>query len=154
MLRSKHGPEYCQIDCEGNGRGVVFNQQENAFSVLWGISILNGDVFEEDGEDNPAIWGSMTDLLPPPLEVDITKWVDPARTDFQGDHETRDTMFGIEGLCFRYEGNVVSTEVQFDGYIDFALELRKGERLLLPDQVRLKVAPWMMMSREQASEEI
>ena len=49
MLRSKHGPETCLIDCEGNGRGVLFEQKESGFSVLWGISFLNGDVFQEDG---------------------------------------------------------------------------------------------------------
>ena len=49
MLRSEHGPETCLIDCEGSGRGVLFDQKENGFSVLWGITILNGDVFDEDG---------------------------------------------------------------------------------------------------------
>lgn len=102
---------------------------------------------------NTAIWGSMTGGAPP-LEIDITKWVNPSDPDFQGDASTGDTTFGIEGLCFRWQGGDAPAQLRFDGYVDLTVELRDGGTVVCSDTVRLKVAPWIMLSRDQASEEI
>ena len=103
--------------------------------------------------ENLAIWGRATGESPP-LEIDITRWVNPASPSFQGDVVTGDTTFGIEGLFFRNVGPDVPDQLQFDGFIDLTLELRKGRSVVSADSVRLKVAPWIMLSRDQASEEI
>ncbi len=41
-LRSENGPELCIIDCEGDGRGVVFASGESAAAVLDGFTIRRG----------------------------------------------------------------------------------------------------------------
>ena len=102
---------------------------------------------------NTAIWGTMSGAAPA-TELDITCWVDPDDASFQGDMATGDATFGIEGLCFRNQGNDVDPLLEFDGYIDFTLELRNGSTVMGSDRARLKVAPWMMLTRDQASEEV
>jgi len=104
---------------------------------------------------NTAIWGTMSGGgAPPPddVELDITEWVDPASPDFQGD-ASGDCTFGIEGLCFRNTGAGVLTN-HFDGEIDLTIELRDGTTVICSDAVRLKVAPWIMLSRQEASKEV
>lgn len=102
---------------------------------------------------NRAIWGAMTGPQPP-LEIDITQWIDPSNTNYQGNVVTGDTTFGIEGLCFRFQGTNAPSELKFDGYIDLTLELREGIKVISSDSVCMKVAPWIMLSRDQSSEEI
>ena len=41
-LRSENGPESCIIDCEGDGRGVYFHNDETSASILDGFTITNG----------------------------------------------------------------------------------------------------------------
>lgn len=41
-VKSENGPDNCVIDCEGEGRGFVFENGENEDSVLQGIKIING----------------------------------------------------------------------------------------------------------------
>jgi len=87
-------------------------------------------------------------------EIDITRWVDPANdADFQGDGTTGDATFGLEGLMFRFVGAHAPAALTFNGVVDFTLELRKDTTVIASSAVRLKVAPWMMLSRDQASEE-
>ena len=107
------------------------------------------------GNDNEAIWGSMTGPAPA-TEIDITPWLDPQGPNFQGDALTGDTTFGIEGLCFRNQGANVpeNSPLHFDGYIGLTLELRSGSTVVGSDAVKLKVAPWLMLPQAQSSEEI
>jgi hypothetical protein len=91
----------------------------------------------------------------PPLEVDITSWVDPASPNFQGDPITGNATFGIEGLSFRNQGSDVPGYQTFDGDVDFIIELRDNtNNVMSSDAVSLKVAPWIMLSRDQATEEV
>jgi hypothetical protein len=102
---------------------------------------------------NTAIWGTMTGAAPA-TELDITQWVDPNGTNFQGDATSGDATFGIEGLCFRNDGISGPASQRFDGYIDLTIELRDGATVISSDSVRLKVAPWIILNHEQASQEI
>ena len=43
-LRSANGANNCIIDCEGTGRGFIFNSGESDQAVLDGFKIINGDV--------------------------------------------------------------------------------------------------------------
>jgi len=45
-VRSENGAEGCVIDCEGVGRGFLFDGGEGPDSVLQEITITNGDVYE------------------------------------------------------------------------------------------------------------
>ncbi len=42
QVRSENGPEACIIDCDGNGRGVSFDQFEDRDSILQDLTIRNG----------------------------------------------------------------------------------------------------------------
>ena len=42
-VRSASGPNACIIDCEGSGRGFLFNSGETSASVLDGFTIRNGN---------------------------------------------------------------------------------------------------------------
>jgi hypothetical protein len=42
MLTAEGRPEATVIDCEGAGRGFVFTQGENAYSMLRGLTVING----------------------------------------------------------------------------------------------------------------
>ncbi len=125
----------------------------------------------EAGSSNPAFWGGATatatsgvDASGPSTsvpetrtEIDITRWVDPASTHFQGGGAAGDATFGIEGLMFRWIDTShapAPAALKFDGQADFVLELRKDAAVIASSAVRLRVAPWMMLSRDQASEEV
>jgi len=41
-VRSENGPENTVIDCEGDGRGFIFNNNETESSILDGFTIING----------------------------------------------------------------------------------------------------------------
>jgi hypothetical protein len=41
-VMSENGPDNCIIDCEGSGRGFIFQSGENANSVVDGFTITNG----------------------------------------------------------------------------------------------------------------
>ncbi len=41
-VRSEGGPEDCIVDCQGNGRGFIFDFGESPESVLDGFQIING----------------------------------------------------------------------------------------------------------------
>jgi len=43
-LRSENGPQHCILDCEGAGRGFVFNDGEEAASIVDGFTIVNGSM--------------------------------------------------------------------------------------------------------------
>ncbi|HXG13257.1 MAG TPA: protein-arginine deiminase family protein [Gemmataceae bacterium] len=80
-----------------------------------------------------------------PTEVEITSFLNP----------NQDTTFGLEGMFYRYTGNFVPLELHFDGFIDIFLELRDNAgKVLKSDRVRFKVAPWIMLSNRQASQEV
>lgn len=85
-------------------------------------------------------------------EIDITRWVDPSSKEFQGD-ASGDTTFGIRGLMFRYVGSAPPA-LKFSGLVDFTLELRKDAAVIASSDVQLKVAPWIMLSRNQDSEQV
>lgn len=58
-LRSENGPENTTIDCEGEGRGFIFDNKEDHRSVVSGISIINGNT-----ERGGAIYcGNATPLI-------------------------------------------------------------------------------------------
>lgn len=44
IVRSEKGDGFCIIDCEGNGRGFIFQRDEGENSVLCGFAIINGAV--------------------------------------------------------------------------------------------------------------
>ena len=48
-VRSQNGPQDCIIDCQGEGRGFVFQSNEGADSVLEGITIANGQAAHGGG---------------------------------------------------------------------------------------------------------
>jgi hypothetical protein len=110
----------------------------------------------KDGES--AIWGSLGDRIggsAEDLEMDISLWVNPnysgyiGETNADGDHE-----FGIEGLFFRFIGLHVIPELEFDGEIDVQMEFRVNGDVIGSDKVRMRVAPWIMLSRDQVSEAV
>ncbi len=41
-VMSENGPEFCTIDCQGNGRGFSFHSRENAASIVDGFTITRG----------------------------------------------------------------------------------------------------------------
>ncbi|MBB5353896.1 hypothetical protein HNR46_004161 [Haloferula luteola] len=131
----------------------------------------------EAGEN--AIWGSHGDPSAAPWAgnddnptdnlIEITKWVNPNATDYEEtrDGGTGDYTFGIEGLVLRgmeVDGGSLDGQTRnpmhsgkFSGEIQFSLEIRdendnvEGSDL---SPVRLRVAPWLMISRDEPSEEI
>jgi Protein-arginine deiminase (PAD) len=100
---------------------------------------------------NTAIMGNATGGGAATTAVNITQWVDPSNANFQGDPTTKDCTFGIEGMFFRFVGAGVPANLFFEGVIDLTLELRKAGAVVHSDTVKLKVAPWIMLSRDQAS---
>ena len=48
-VHSLNGPADCIIDCENNGRGLIFQSGENANSILDGVTIENGYAFTNGG---------------------------------------------------------------------------------------------------------
>ncbi len=48
-VRSKHGPDNCIIDCEGDGRGFRFHSGENRDSTVRGFTIRNGKATQGAG---------------------------------------------------------------------------------------------------------
>jgi hypothetical protein len=48
-VRSENGPNTCIIDCEGDGRGFIFQNGETADSVVDGLTIRNGHVAGDGG---------------------------------------------------------------------------------------------------------
>jgi predicted outer membrane repeat protein len=49
VVMSENGPENCVIDCEGGGRGFIFQSGEDSTSVLKGLTITNGYLYEDYG---------------------------------------------------------------------------------------------------------
>jgi len=49
MVRAEHGPASCIIDCQNNGRGVLFNSGEGQESVFALFSVINGTVTGNGG---------------------------------------------------------------------------------------------------------
>lgn len=56
-VQSENGPDQCLIDCEGNGRGFHFHNEEGSNSVLSGFTITNG---YGDGAAIHCQWSSPT----------------------------------------------------------------------------------------------
>jgi len=48
-LRSENGPESTIIDCEGDGRGFIFQWGETSATIVEGFSIINGGNVNEGG---------------------------------------------------------------------------------------------------------
>ncbi len=48
-VRSENGPDTCIIDCEGDGRGFIFQDGETADSIVDGLTIRNGHVAGDGG---------------------------------------------------------------------------------------------------------
>ncbi len=112
-------------------------------------------VFKQISAGETAIWGALGGRVgnpAPPLELDITRWVDPGSPDFVGGGPSGDITFGLEGMFFRFVGMFAVNP--FDGEIDFTLELRDGGAVVASDQIRMKVAPWIMLPHSQPSESV
>ena len=112
-------------------------------------------VFKQISAGETAIWGALGGRVgdpAPPLELDVTRWVDPGSPDFVGGGPGGDVTFGLEGMFFRFVG--MSAVNPFDGEIDFTLELRDGGAVVASDQIRMKVAPWIMLPHSQPSESV
>ena len=110
-------------------------------------------VFKRREAGETAILGRIGDRVPgaaaAPLEVDITAFVSP----------TEDVTFGVEGLLFRgmtpAADAMVGTDLNFNGIADFDLELRNAAGVVIrEDRARMKVAPWVMLSNQEASQDV
>ena len=100
-------------------------------------------IFKEIKEGEERILGdaSKTSVL----EKDITDIV-KAKSECK---------FGIEGLFFKYVGEKIVESCRFDGEVKLIVEVRDGSGIVVAsDKVCLHIAPWLMLSREQAAEEI
>ncbi|MBK6799533.1 MAG: hypothetical protein IPG76_22870 [Acidobacteria bacterium] len=99
-------------------------------------------VFKRIQAGETSIWGGVGNRVEggaaEPLEIEITDWVNPASSNYQGDISGA-TTFGIEGLFFRSLG--LSPVNQFDGVVNLTLEVREGEVVIASDVVEFKVAP-------------
>ena len=49
MVVSENGAEKCIIDCEGSGRGFVFENGEGPLSIINGVTIRNGNTYQGGG---------------------------------------------------------------------------------------------------------
>ncbi|MFK7939096.1 MAG: protein-arginine deiminase family protein [Roseovarius sp.] len=99
--------------------------------------------------------GNRNSSLPASQEADITSWIDGASGDFSngsGAAPTDERVIGIEGMFFR--DPFAPSPRRFDGEIGLTLELRDADEVIASDTVRMKVAPWMMVSHLQPSTEI
>ncbi len=67
---------------------------------------------------------------------------------------TSDATFGVEGMNFRYVGAGVPAHHQFDGYIDLTLEVEQNSQVIGSSTVRMKVAPWIMSTHAENSQEV
>jgi len=101
-----------------------------------------------------VIWGTADPSSPSAAEIDITDWVNPVSPDFTGATDTGHATFGVEGLFFRFPAPTAPAHLEFDGYVDFTLEVRNNGTAVCSDSVRMKVAPWIMSTRNQGSLEI
>jgi hypothetical protein len=136
-------------------------------------------LFKKIKAGETAIWGAHRDPSTAPWAgdddnpadnlIEVTKWVNPNSTDYE---ETRDSgsgdyTFGIEGLVLRgmkvnsgtLDGVTGNSEHagKFSGELQFSLELRDKDDNVVSSEispVRLRVAPWLMISRDESSEEI
>jgi hypothetical protein len=109
-------------------------------------------VFKKIAAGETAIWGSLgsrTGGPAEPLEIDITQWVNPASPSYQGDG-AGDVQFGLEGMFFRNTGAINT----FSGLVDFTLEIRNGATVIASDVIELKVAPWLMVSHKEPSQQV
>jgi hypothetical protein len=110
-------------------------------------------IYKKIAVGETAIWGNATGSTPP-MELDITKWIDPQSPDFSGDPGTGDATFGIEGMFFRYQGANVPAPLKFSGEIGFTIEFRMGSTVVGSDKVHLKVAPWIACTHGEASTQV
>ncbi|MFO0809077.1 MAG: protein-arginine deiminase family protein [Gemmataceae bacterium] len=107
-------------------------------------------LFKARAVDEVAILGRIGDRAvggtPAPTDVDITPTVEAQQT----------VEMGLEGLLYRFIAPSSLSFIQFDGYIDLYLEVTSnvGGIVLSSDHVRMKVAPWMLLSNQQASQEV
>lgn len=109
-------------------------------------------VFKKIQAGEAAIWGGLGSRIgnpPVPTEIDITQYVNPADAAYLGDG-AGNVQFGLEGLFFRNTG----TTNTFDGVVNFTLEVRDGATVVASDEIALKVAPWIMVSHSQPSEQV
>src|SRR5262249_48679507 len=104
-------------------------------------------IFHWNGVGADYLWGNLGTRIggvAPDEWVDITPYVSA----------TDDAWFGVEGMFFRNTGPVNN----FDGYIDVKAELWQtvGDSSVLQteDNMRMKVAPWIMTPHTQAMQEI
>jgi len=101
-------------------------------------------VYKEIAAGENAIWGGFGDRIdgepPEPIELEVTNYVSM----------TRDAIFGIEGFLFK---NSRAVDFPFDGEVDIKLEIRINSKVLGSDKVKLKVAPWIMLSHLEQSKE-
>jgi hypothetical protein len=96
-------------------------------------------VFKAVAAGQASIWGGPVETDD---EVDITSDVSA----------TADTTMGLEGLYFRFDK--AGHPMHFPGYLDLTLLVRDATFPHIEycsDQVRLKVAPWIMLPNSQAS---
>lgn len=104
-------------------------------------------VFEKIASQQEKFWGGPAETA---TEVDITAKVSA----------TEDTTFGIEGLKYRLVADGVAgltADMLFDGFVQFKLrcvEIATGLDSAPPDDVLLKVAPYIMLPNSQPSEKI
>ncbi|MCB1356228.1 MAG: VWA domain-containing protein [Maritimibacter sp.] len=133
---------------------LVLAEREDAQSI---------HLFERIADGETAILGTIGDRPtaggdPAPTEEEVSGWVDYTTGRFwdptggtgpQVDART----IGVEGMFFRFPDG--PPPIAFDGEIDLSLELRDADGAeVWSDDVRLKVAPWMMISHAQPSSQI
>jgi hypothetical protein len=69
--------------------------------------------------------------------------------------QQQSTTLGVEGMYFRYlSGPGVPNYKAFDGYVDFTLEVRGGVNVLGSSSVRMKVAPWISSTHDEATTQV
>lgn len=110
-------------------------------------------LFKRPAAGETAIWGGLGSRVgqpAQPVELDVTRWVNPGSPDFVGLAPGGDVTFALEGLFFRSTGAINS----FDGELDLRLEVRRGGAVLFSDAVRLKVAPWIMLPHTVATTDL
>jgi hypothetical protein len=133
--------------------------------------------FKKIADGERAIWGGalVAGKAPPWTDgdeelkdIEITRWVNPNMVSSDPEKKYQETReptndpyytFGVEGLLLRGMkcpgGTLKDQPGRFSGEIVVGVEIRTPTgQVVGKDTVRMRVAPWLALSREQAAEEI